>query len=85
MQVIQQQFTARQYLQMDISAQFGLDKESWESRLDWFNNHEEVLEGMANQAEAPAQYYAAVLAWRNVQKNEPIGYGIALDATASGK
>lgn len=84
MQVQQQQFTGKQYLQMDIANHFGLDKEDWDVRLQWFESHKDVLDGMLKQAEVPAQYFAAVAAWHEVQKGNPIGYPIALDATASG-
>ena len=84
MQVQQQQFTGKQYLQMDIANHFGLDKEDWDVRLAWFDKHKDVLDGMLKQAEVPAQYFAAVAAWHDVQAGKPIGYPIALDATASG-
>lgn len=79
-----QQFTGKQYLQMDIANHFGLDKENWDVRLNWFHAHAAHLEGMLKQADVPAQYFAAVHAWRQVEKGEPTGYPIALDATASG-
>ena len=84
MQVQQQQFTGKQYLQMDIANHFGLDKEDWDVRLAWFDKHKDVLDGLLKQAEVPAQYFAAVAAWHDVQAGKPIGYPIALDATASG-
>lgn len=84
MQVQQQQFTGKQYLQMDIANHFGLDKEDWSVRLAWFESHKDVLDGMLKHAEVPAQYFAAVTAWHEVEKGNPIGYPIALDATASG-
>lgn len=84
MQVTQQQFTGREYLKMDVAAHFGLDKEDWDVRLDWFAKHKDVLEGLLKQAEVPAQYFAAVHAWRAVEQGQAIGYPIALDATASG-
>lgn len=84
MQVQQQQFTGKQYLQMDIANHFGLDRENWDVRLNWFKTHKDVLEGILQQADVPAQYYAAVTAWREVEQGNAIGYPIALDATASG-
>ena len=79
-----QVFTGKQYLQMDIAAHFGLDKEDWDVRLKWFETHSTVLEGLLKQADVPAQYFASVHAWRQVEQGLPIGYAIALDATASG-
>lgn len=84
MQTTTQQFTGKQYLMMDIANHFGLDKEDWDVRLAWTYNHLSNLEHMLDQADSPAQYYAAVQAWRQVEQGEPTGYAIALDATASG-
>ncbi len=77
-------FTPRQYLQMDIANHFGLDKEDWSTRLEWFEKHKNCLGMMLKKAEVPAQYFAAISAWDDVQQGNPIGYPIALDATASG-
>ncbi len=77
-------FTPRQYLQMDIANHFGLDKEDWSVRLDWFEKHKNCLGMMLSKAEVPAQYFAAISAWDDVKNGKPIGYPIALDATASG-
>lgn len=84
MQVQPQEFSGLQYLHMDIANHFGLDKEDWDVRLAWFYNHEDKLEHLLDKADSPAQYFAAVQAWRATQRNEPVGYAIALDATASG-
>lgn len=84
MQTQPQQFTGKQYLLMDIANHFGLDKEDWDVRLAWSYNHINSFEGMLEQADSPAQYFAAVQAWRATERGEPTGYAIALDATASG-
>lgn len=79
-----QLFTARQYLQIDIANNFGLDKKNWDVRLAWFAKNEHCLMDLVKQAETPALYYAGVKAWGAVQRGEPIGYPISLDGTASG-
>lgn len=79
-----QTFTAREYLKMDIANHFGLDKEDWDVRLAWFEKHKNCLGMMLSKAEVPAQYFAAISAWDDVQNGRAIGYPIALDATASG-
>ena len=79
-----QKFTGKQYLQIDIANNFGLDKKTWDERLDWFEEHKDHLMEMLHQAEEPALYYAAVKAWNDVQEGKPIGYPISLDATSSG-
>lgn len=73
-----------EYLQVDIASRFGLDKKSWEERLDWVKTNESKLESLENQADEPAEYYASVCAYRAAQRGEAIGHAIALDATSSG-
>lgn len=79
-----QEFTGREYLKIDIASNFGLDKKTWKTRIDWFDQHESDLEGMLHLAKEPALYYAGVKAWRDVCQGKPIGYMISLDATSSG-
>ena len=89
-----QTFTPSEYLMIDIAGQYGLDKETWDTRIEWtkarmaaFGEGEQaeaMLRSLTEDAENPAQFYAAALAFRKAQKGEPTGYTIALDATASG-
>ena len=79
-----QRFTGKQYLMIDIANSFGLDKATWDERLEWFKQHENRLDEMLPQAENPAMYYAGVQAWESVKHGVPIGYPISLDATSSG-
>lgn len=79
-----QRFTGKQYLMIDIANNFGLDKASWQERLDWFKQHENCLDEMLANAKEPALYYAGVRAWEAVKSGEAIGYPISLDATSSG-
>jgi hypothetical protein len=79
-----QRFSARQYLAIDIANSYGLDKQDWDQRLAWFNEHEDHLLEMLPKAADPAMYYAGVQAWAQVKAGQPIGYPISLDATASG-
>jgi hypothetical protein len=79
-----QLFTGKQYLQIDIANHMGHDKLDWDDRLAWFEANEPHLESLMTQAEEPALYFAAVKAYRDVQKGLPIGYCVGLDATSSG-
>lgn len=78
------QFTGKQYLQMDIAGNFGLDNKEWDVRLQWFKDHEHCLLDMQKEAKEPALYFAAVQAWFDTQEGKASGYPISLDATCSG-
>src|SRR5690606_40462159 len=79
-----QTFSSKEYLKIDIANNFGLDKLNWEDRLDWFDQNESCLLRLVPEAKSPALFYAGVKAWEAVKRDEPIGYPISLDATASG-
>lgn len=79
-----QRFTGMQYLQIDIANNFGLDKQDWNTRLDWFNENQEKLLSLVPQAKAPALFYAGIQAWNQAQQGLEIGYPISLDACSSG-
>lgn len=79
-----QKFTAKQYLQIDIASNFGLDRANWDVRLDWFNQNERQLEELVPNAKEPALYYAGILAWKDYCAGTPSGYPVSFDATSSG-
>lgn len=79
-----QTFTSMEYLYIDIANNFGLDKKNWNERIQWTKDNINSLESLATQADNPCMFRAGVDALRKAQRNEPIGYGIHLDATASG-
>lgn len=79
-----QTFTPKQYLQIDIANSYGLDKLTWDQRLEWFQQNEHQLMLLLPKADNPAMYYAGVKAWMDYKKGEPIGYPVSLDATSSG-
>ena len=86
-------FTAMEYLQIDVAGTFGLDKESWTTRIEWTLQHKSHFEdveemggdhSLVQSADEPAQFYASVCAYNKALKGEPTGHMISLDATASG-
>lgn len=77
-------FTPEQYLKIDIANSFGLDKKTWQERIDWFDANESRLESLVEKADEPACFYAGMKAWYKHQSGQPIGYAIGLDATSSG-
>lgn len=79
-----QTFTGRQYLQIDIANNFGLDKLTWDERLAWFDKNKDNLYELVHAADEPALFYAGITAYRDVLAGKPIGYMVSLDATSSG-
>lgn len=79
-----QTFTGKEYLMIDIANNFGLDKEDWNSRINWFKANEFRLDALLKQAEEPALFFAGSQAWKKVQRGETVHYPISLDATSSG-
>lgn len=78
-------YSAFQYIKIDISNSFGLDKETYQVRLDWFEANKHQLHDLVDQAEEPAQFYAGILAYKDTLAGKPIGYLVGQDATASGQ
>lgn len=79
-----QTFSGIDYLKIDIASNFGLDKATWDERLQWFEAHKDQLDELVNAAENPALYFAGVQAYRKAITGQPSGYPISLDATSSG-
>lgn len=85
-------FTGMQYLQMDIAANYGLDKATWDERLEWYQTNKKTIEEGSEEetknflrlADKPAQVMAGIFAMRDTLKGKPTGYMCGLDATASG-
>jgi len=79
-----QLFNKEQYLLIDVANNYGLDKLSWNERIDWAKSNLNNLENLANKADAPCMYRCSVKALRDHYAGIPSGYGIHLDASASG-
>jgi DNA-directed RNA polymerase len=79
-----QTFNPMQYLAIDIANSFGLDKVKWQDRLDWVNSHYNDLESLTDKADDKFLYIKGVKTLREVEKGNPTGFIMGLDATASG-
>lgn len=77
-------FTGKEYLQIDLANNFGLDKLKWNERLAWFNENSHQINQLLNQADEPALFFAGLKAWDLFLRKEASGYMISLDATSSG-
>jgi len=79
-----QTFSPIEYMKIDLASNFGLDRENWDTRLEWFEEQKDNLDDLISSADEPAMFYASLQAYRDVCAGKPIGYAIGLDATASG-
>jgi len=81
-----QTFSDLEWLKIDIANRFGLDKLTWDKRLEWFECNESVLDHIhiVDRADKPILYKKAIRAYRDALNGVSIGHPIELDATASG-
>lgn len=79
-----QKFSAFQYIKLDIANSFGLDKDLFNERLNWFEQNKMQLASLVDSADEPAQFYAGTLAYEDTKAGKPTGYLVGMDATASG-
>lgn len=89
-------YTGIEYIKIDIANNFGLDKVSFEERINWFNKEIEpyVDENSSDDylwdiipeimPDEPELFYAGLLAYRDTLAGKPTGYTISLDAVCSG-
>jgi hypothetical protein len=77
-------YTGWQYLLIDAATQFGLDKLTFEERIQWTESNLSVLETLADQAETKPLYLKAVMAIRKAQKGLPTGHMVGVDGCCSG-
>lgn len=78
------EFTGFEYVKIAVANAYGLDRENWDTRLDWFERHISHLDIMGRTAKQPIEYAKAVKAFWDSLNRVPSGYLMPLDATASG-
>lgn len=78
------QFTGLEYLAIDVANAYGLDKETFESRIQWVKDNQKDLEDYAELAEEPHLFNKAVAHFRKALKGLPSGHAVALDSVCSG-
>lgn len=94
-----QTFTPIEYLKIDIANSAGMDKSSWQERIEWFEAREAALlelfsdenddrkaerKKVLRDQDEPALFYAGLKAYMAALDGKAIDYPISLDATASG-
>lgn len=77
-------YTGWQYLLIDAANHYGLDKLTFEERIDYITRNLDGLEAIAGEAETKPLYLKAVMAIRKAQQGIPTGHLVGLDACCSG-
>lgn len=79
-----QTFTGFEYLMIDCANHYGLDKELFETRIQWVKDNIDTLESHADKADKKPLFVKAVMAIRKAQAGTPTGHLVGFDATCSG-
>ncbi|WP_269519490.1 DNA-directed RNA polymerase [Alteromonas sp. BMJM2] len=78
-------FTGKQYVKIALANAFGLDKELFQTRLDWVETKSmDELHALVHDADEPAIYLGALLALEDAEAGRPSGFMVGLDACSSG-
>lgn len=80
-------YTPFEYLLIDVATHAGIDgidKGTFEQRIDWTKANMDNLPSFVGQADEPYLYQAALMALDEVKAGKPTGYAMGLDAIASG-
>ena len=80
-----QKFNGKQYVGIALANHYGLDKESWDTRLDWTRtNINQLDQFIPDSPKTKYLYIKAMNAMNKTNKGIPTGYIMDLDATCSG-
>lgn len=77
-------FTGCQYLMIDAASHFGLDKITFEERIEWCKTNLNQLESLLPFAKKPDLFLKTIYAIRDTQNGIPTGHLVEFDAVASG-
>lgn len=78
------EYNPMQYVAIDVANHYGLDKELYETRIQWVKDNITRLEDLEPQADEPVLYAKAVRALRDAMAGKEIGHAVALDSVCSG-
>jgi len=78
------QYTAIQYMAIDVANHYGHDKMEFEDRISWVKSNQDNLESLADKAEDKPLYVKSVNHFKKALKGLPTGHAVALDSCASG-
>jgi len=78
-------YTGYEYVHIDIANQYGLDKLTFEDRIQWVKDNINNLEALAADVHKKKPLYIkAVMALRDAQNGVATGHLVAMDAVCSG-
>lgn len=78
------QFNPMQYMAIDIANHYGLDKENYETRINWVKTNLNNLESFTDTADEPMLFAKSVHALRQIQQGKPTNHCVAFDSCNSG-
>lgn len=79
-----QKFTGWEYLCIDAANHFGMDKELFETRIEFIQNNIDNLEAIADQAEEPDLFRKSIMVIDRARRGIPVGHIVHFDACCSG-
>lgn len=81
-------FTGFEYMQIGAANAFGLDRENWDTRLDWASDHKKQImnesPALIEKAKEPILFYKHIKAIKQVVLGSKTRFIASVDATASG-
>lgn len=79
-----QTFTGWEYLCIDLANHYGMDKELFETRINWVYENINHLGWMVNKADDPVLFQKTAMQIERARNGEEIGHIVHFDACCSG-
>lgn len=83
-----QMFTGFEYMLIAAANAYGLDRTTWDNRLDWAEDHKSQIikesSALIEKAKEPILLFKTMRAINKVRKGRSTGFICSMDATASG-
>lgn len=81
---MQKQYSAFEWICIDIANQNGLDKKLFEERVQWVKDNMNQLQVLSTESKERPLYVKAVMALHSAMRGQATGHLVGLDATCSG-
>lgn len=79
-----QTFSGWEYLCIDLANHYGMDKELFETRINWVYEHINHLGWLVNKADDPVLFQKTAMQIERARRGEEIGHIVHFDACCSG-